>query len=296
MYPASKIGLGCVTFGREIDKIQSFTMMDYALEHGVSFFDTASSYQNGESETIIGDWLKSRRPEDDQIIVATKIAAPYAYDRITELVDQSLKRLNVDRIDLLYLHSWDDSILTGDALFTLDEIVKEGKVHKVGASNFSEDQLRDSIAIQKYNGLAHFQYVQNNHNLAVSDLTNEIKDMCIESHIDMVTYSPLGAGFLTGKYASNIVAGSRFEIIPEHQNVYFNEQAFLKLEMLREISESTGYSMEHLALVWALHQPFIESVLIGGRNANQLEQAFKAKKIYDPEIFEMLNKISRWVQ
>lgn len=291
----SEIGLGCVTFGREIDKMQSFSMMDYAMDHGASFFDTASSYQNGESETIIGDWLRSRRPEVDRVIVATKIAAPFAFERINEVVNQSLKRLKVDRIDLLYLHSWDDSVLAEDALFTLDGIVKQGKIHKIGASNFSEDHLRDSIAIQKHNGLAHFQYVQNNHNLAVSDLTNEIKDMCIESHIDMVTYSPLGAGFLTGKYASNIVAGSRFEIIPEHQNVYFNEQAFLKLEMLREISESTGYTMTHLALVWALHQPFIKSTLIGGRNTNQLEQAFKAKKFYDPEIFEILNNVSRWV-
>jgi len=296
MYSASEIGLGCVTFGREIDKIQSFAMMDYALEHGINFFDTASSYHNGASETIVGEWLEFRRPTGDQVIVATKIASPYTSEKIKESVDQSLKRLRADRIDLLYFHSWDDSVLTEDALFTLDEIVKQGKIHKLGASNFSEDQLQACIAIQKDNSLVGFQYVQNNHNLAVSDLTKDFKALCFNKQIDIVTYSPLGAGFLTGKYDSEMIAGSRFEIIPEHRNVYFNESAFRKLEMLKKLSELTGYSMTHLALVWALHQPFIKSVLIGGRNINQLEQAIQAKKFYDQEIFDRLNNISQWVQ
>jgi aryl-alcohol dehydrogenase-like predicted oxidoreductase len=270
-------------------------MMDYALEHGISFFDTASAYQYGASETIVGKWLASRRPAADQIIVATKIAPPYVSDRIVGSVDQSLKRLSVDRIDLLYFHSWDDSVFTEDALFTFDKIVKQGKIHKIGASNFSEDQLQDSIEIQQYNGLACFQYAQNNHNIAVSDLTNEFKELCQNNKIDIVTYSPLGAGFLTGKYDSGMIAGSRFEIIPGHQNIYFNEQALRKLEMLKELSYSTGYSTTHLALTWALHQPGIKSILIGGRNISQLEQAFAAKQFYDQQIFADLNRISGWV-
>lgn len=290
----SEIGLGCVTFGREIDQEQSFAMMDYAREHGISFFDTASSYQVGVSETIVGKWLASSRPAADQIIVATKIAPPYVFDRIIESVDQSLKRLRVDRIDLLYFHSWDDSVLTEDALFTIDKIVKQGKIHKIGASNFSEDQLRDAIQIQQYNGIACFQYAQNNHNIAVSDLTNEFKALCQNNKIDIATYSPLGAGFLTGKYDSGMITGSRFEIIPEHRNIYFNEQALRKLEMLKEFSYSTGYSTTHLALVWALHQPGVKSVLIGGRNIAQLEQAFAAKQFNDQEIFADLNRISGW--
>ena len=290
----SEIGLGCVTFGREIDQERSFAMMDYALEHEISLFDTASAYQDGASETIVGNWLASRRPAVDQIIVATKIAPPYVFDRIIDSVDQSLKRLRVDRIDLLYFHSWDDSVFTEDALFTIDKLVKQGKIHKIGASNFSEDQLRDSIAIQKNNDFASFQYVQNNHNLAVSDLTNEFKALCQNNKIDIVTYSPLGAGFLTGKYDSGMITGSRFEIIPEHRNIYFNEQALRKMEMLSELSNSTGYSTTHLALVWAFHQPGVKSVLIGGRNISQIEQAFAAKQFYDQKIFVDLNRISGW--
>jgi len=291
----SQIGLGCVTFGREIDQEQSFEMMDYALEHEINLFDTASAYQNGVSETIVGKWLESRRSATDQIIVATKISPPYEYDRIVESVDLSLKRLRLDRINLLYFHSWDDSVLTENALFTIDKLMKQGKIHKIGASNFSEDQLQDSIAIQKYNGLTCFQYAQNNHNLAVSDLTMEFKKLCQNNKVDIVTYSPLGAGFLTGKYDSGMIKGSRFEIIHQHQNIYFNEQALKKLEMLRDLSNSRSYSIALLALVWALHQPGIKSVLIGGRNITQLELAFAAKRFNDMEVLADLNRISGWV-
>lgn len=291
----SEIGLGCVTFGREIDQKQSFLTMDYAWEHDINFFDTAPAYQNGESETIVGEWLKSRRPANGQITVATKIAIPYGFERIIESVDQSLKRLKVDRIDLLYFHSWDDSIFTEDALFTIDKLVKQGKIHQIGASNFSEDQLRDSIEIQKYNGLACFQYVQNNHNIAVTDLTKKFKELCQSNRIDIVTYSPLGAGFLTGKYDLGIITGSRFEIIPGHQKIYFNEQSLRKLKMLKELSYLTGYSTTHLALVWALHQSGLKSVLIGGRNISQLEQAFAAKLFKSQEILDDLNRISGWI-
>ncbi len=291
----SDIGLGCVTFGREIDQEQSFKMMDYALENDITLFDTASTYQNGASETIVGKWLVSRRSATDHIIVATKIAPPYVYDRMVESVDQSLKRLRLDRINLLYFHSWDDSVFTEDALFTIDKLVKQGKIHKIGASNFSEDQLRDSIAIQKYNGLTCFQYAQNNHNLAVSDLSLDFMELCRNNKIEIITYSPLGAGFLTGKYDSGVIKGSRFEIIPQHQNVYFNEQALRKLEMLKELCSSKGYSVAHLALVWAFHQPGIKSVLIGGRNISQLEQAFIAKQFKDKEVLANLNSISGWI-
>ena len=291
----SQIGLGCVTFGREIDQEQSFEMMDYALENEISLFDTASAYQNGASETIVGKWLESRRSATDHIIVATKIAPPYVYDRMIESVDQSLKRLRLDRINLLYFHSWNDSVFTEDALFTIDKLVKQGKIHKIGASNFSEDQLRDSIAIQKYNGLTCFQYAQNNHNLAVSDLSLDFMEFCHNNKIEVITYSPLGAGFLTGKYDSGMISGSRFQIIPEHQQVYFNNEALRKLKMLRDLSNSTGYSTIHLALIWALNQPGVKSVLIGGRNVSQLEQAFDAKQFYDKKIFADLNRISEWL-
>ncbi len=283
--PISKIGLGCVTFGREIDRSDSFLMMDYALKSAITFFDTASAYQNGISEQIVGSWLASRRPNSDQVMVATKISPPYTSERVVKLVHKSLKHLKVDTIDLLYLHSWDESVKTGNILLILDEMVKQGKIRVLGASNFTGAQLGEAISLQKSFGGDHFKFAQNNHNLAASDLTQDFKEVCIQNRVEIVTYSPLGAGFLTGKYDYGIAPGTRFEIIPGHQDIYFNEQAFKRLERLKKIAHSTGYSVVHLALAWALHQPGIKSVLIGGRKPAHLKQALIASNFYDQEIF-----------
>lgn len=288
----SRIGLGCVTFGREIDESQSFCLMDHALDSGITFFDTASSYNNGTSEVIIGNWLASRRLLGDQIMVATKISPPYTAERLSKFIHQSLKRLRLDSLDLLYLHCWDNSIKTDKVLTTLDNFIKEGKVACLGASNFTVDQLQSSVNLQKKLELDHFKFAQNNHNYAVSDLSPKFTEVCTNNEIEVVTYSPLGAGFLTGKYYSGIPADSRFEIIPGHKNVYFNEHAFKKLDHLKKVAKSTGYSMIHLALAWALHQSGVKTVLIGGRHPRQLDQAFEALKIYDQDIFRQLDEIS----
>jgi aryl-alcohol dehydrogenase-like predicted oxidoreductase len=252
----SKIGLGCVTFGREINKDDSFALMDYAYAHGIRHFDTAAAYSSGASEQIVGQWLTSRRPSD--ITIATKLLPPFTN------IDASLQRLS--RIDILYLHRWDEKIPV--------EIFEKGI--KIGASNFTAAQVK---------GLP-FQYIQNNHNLAVSDLTDELKNHCIENNIKIVTYSPLGAGFLTGKHAQGVQPGSRFDIMPGHQQVYFNGHAQQRLKKLQEVSDRTGHSMVHLALAWALHQP-VTTVLIGGRTPAHLDQALEALSFNDSVLEEL---------
>ncbi|HBJ84764.1 MAG TPA: hypothetical protein DDZ88_13015, partial [Verrucomicrobiales bacterium] len=204
-----QIGLGCVTFGREIDEAASFTLLDYALERGVRHFDTAAAYGGGASETILGKWLASRKPEG--ITVATKILPPY--DRIE--ITPSLKRLGVEQLDLLYLHQWHETALQ------LDSALDERVVKQLGASNFTLEQLQAVVP--------RFSFVQNNHNLAVSDVSDEFRAYCTANGISIVTYSPLGAGFLTGKHQSGVQAGSRFAIIPGHQQVYFHDSAYQRL-------------------------------------------------------------------
>lgn len=282
------IGLGCVTFGREIDQSQSFAMMDCAVSCGITFFDTAAAYHHGASEAIIGAWLASRRPKSDQILVATKVLPPYSPEAIMKSVDQSLENLGKNAIDLFYLHSWDNSAKDINVLLMLDKLLKQGKIRMFGASNFTGDQLDEIIQLQISNGLKPFNYVQINHNLAISDLTTKLNDVCKTNQIDIVTYSPLGAGFLTGKYTNGVPVDSRFGIIPGHQNIYFTDQAFKKCEQLRKVSLSSGYSMEHLAMSWALHQSGVKYVLVGGRSPEQLEKAFVAQGFYDKEIFQAL--------
>ena len=270
--PVSQIGLGCVTFGREIDEAASHALLDHALACGVRHFDTAAAYGAGASEKILGKWLGSRRPTG--ISIATKILP--TYERID--VESSLKRLGVDQIDLLYLHQWHESALSIGPVF--DELIRSGKVKAIGVSNISLEQLRASHPC--------FSVVQNNHNLAVSDVSDELRDYCVANGIAIVTYSPLGAGFLTGKHRGGVAAGSRFDIIPGHQDVYFHEAAYQRLARLEAVAARTGHSPAHLALAWALHQPGIASVLIGGRTTAHLDQALAALAFDDPTLFAEL--------
>ena len=270
--PVSQIGLGCVTFGREIDEAASWTLLDHALARGVRLFDTASAYGAGASESILGRWLASRRPE--AITIATKILPPY--DRID--ISPSIQRLGVDQIDLLYLHQWHDSVpAAGPAL---DELLRSGKVKALGLSNVTLDQMRAAGP--------RFSVVQNNHNLAVSDVSDDMRDYCAANDIAIVTFSPLGAGFLTGKHQQGVQSGSRFDLIPGHQDLYFHDHSYRRLATLEAVSSRTGHSQAHLALAWALHQPGIASVLVGGRTPAHLDQAFAALELNDPALFTEL--------
>ena len=287
----SAIGLGCVTFGREIDKPASFELMDFALEHGITFFDTSPSYGEGASEKIVGAWLSDHRSAYDSIIVATKIQPPFKPERIFDSVSQSLKNLQTDAIDLLYLHRWDASIMAPGVLKALNDLIRYGKVKLIGASNFNAAQLQKAMAFQIDKGFRCFGSIQNNNNLAVSDINKEILQICLAYDIKIVTYSPLGAGFLTGKYGNGVGEDTRFDLIKGHQSVYFNESAISRFNKLQTLSEQTGYKTTHLALAWALHRPFVSSVLVGGRNTVQLHKALDVLAFYDKDILTALDLI-----
>lgn len=282
----TQIGLGCVTFGREIDKAASFVMMDHAVENGITFFDTAPAYGSGASEIIVGEWLAANRSLSDSILVATKLLPPYTRKNILQSVEGSLKRLQIDSADLLYFHRWDQVLNNPDAFVVFDELVKHGKVRLTGACNFNTAQLSYSLALQRKHGLPLLNIIQNNNNLAVQDVTDEMTGVCSENGIHIVTYSPLGAGFLTGKHLDGVIKGSRFGLIPGHQDIYFNDRAFRRLERLRNVACRTGHSCIHLALAWALHRKGITSVLTGGRTINHIDQALSALAFNSPEIFK----------
>lgn len=268
------IGLGCVTFGREIDEAASFALLDHALARGVRDFDTAVAYGQGASETIVGRWIASRRPEG--VTVATKVLPPY--DRID--IRGSLQRLGVEQIQLLYLHQWHETALQAGPV--LDELVRSGHVKALGVCNVTLDQLK-AVGPR-------YSFVQNNHNVAVSDVSEAMRDYCAANDIDIVTYSPLGAGFLTSKHQDGVQTGSRFDLVPGHQDVYFHESAYRRLAKLEAVAGRTGHSQAHLALAWSLHQPGIATVLVGGRSPAHLDQAFDALAFNDPALFAELTQ------
>jgi aryl-alcohol dehydrogenase-like predicted oxidoreductase len=222
------------------------------------------------------------------LTIATKILPPYEPHLIESAVAESLQRLGIAVIDLLYLHKWHPAADELPALAALEVLVRSGTVRALGVSNCNQQQLESALARQHRNGWTPFSVVQNNHNLAVSEMGQEFRDFCAARGIAVVTYSPLGAGFLTSKHQNGVQPGSRFDLVPGHQDVYFHDASRRRLARLESIAARSGLSQSHLALAWALHQPGITSVLVGGRTPAHLDQAFAALSFDDPALFAEL--------
>lgn len=287
--PLSRLILGGSTFAREIDETASFALMDSAYQRGITMFDTAAMYSAGASEQVVGNWLKSRTPTPDSLIVATKLYPPFTPEAMQAGIKASAARLGVKVIDVLYFHKWDATGTTPESLRALDQFVRSGQVRALGVSNFTAVQLRPLLELQKRLGLAQFKIVQNGNNLALREVDSELVALCASFGVAIVTYSPLGAGFLTGKHRNGVAPGSRFDVAPGHQGVYFHPLAEKRLAHLDAVAKRTGRSMAQLALAWAMHFPGVDSVLVGGRNPSHLDQAFDALALEEAALFTELS-------
>ena len=276
----SSLGMGGVTFGREADEGTSFRIMDLACESGITLFDTAMGYGDGASELVIGKWLKHRGTRSD-IVLATKVHGTLTRDTIVRSCEDSLTRLGTDVIDLYQLHHWDDETPLEETLQALDELTEAGKVRYLGVSNCAAWQLCKALWTQGVKGFARFESMQPNYSLAARDTEKEIIPLCTDQQVGVISYSPLGAGFLTGKYRKGgpVPPGTRFALIPGHQQIFFSDRNFDMVETLRSFADSLAQSMVHLALAWVFRQPGITSVLIGARSPEHLRQALDADKL-----------------
>ncbi len=275
----SSIGLGCVTFGREIDASTSFAVLDHAMDCGIRLLDTAAVYGGGASETVLGQWLKERKLRD-RIVLATKVSGRLSAEAIRQSAEASLQRLGTDRIDLLQAHAWDNGTPVEETLEALERLVRQGKVRYVGCSNWEASSIRRSLEIQEGHGWAQLMSVQPIYNLVDRSIEHDLLPICAERGVGVMTYSPLGAGFLTGKYRPDraVASGTRFDVIPGHQAIYFTDSGFHIVEELRRISGESGHSMVKLALGWVLRQSGVTSVLIGARCTEHIDQAFQAEE------------------
>ncbi len=281
----AKLGLGCVTFGREITRADSFSLLDYACSRGVRYLDTAAAYGGGASETIVGDWLQANPASRQQLTVATKLLPPYAPATIEAGLRASLARLKLDRVDVLFLHQWHDSILDPAVTATLDALRRRGLVGALGGSNLNAFQLSALLDRHAQAQVPPLGTLQNIHNYAVRGFDPALRELCTKSSIHLVGYSPLGAGFLTDKHQRGIVPGSRFALIPGHQAIYLNKNARSRLAQLKQAAAEANASVIHLALAWALRDPQVETVLVGGRERSHLDQAFAALNYLHHEVF-----------
>jgi len=281
----SSIGMGCVTFGREIDRDTSFKIMDHALEKGITLFDTAAAYADGASENVLGDWIADRGTRDN-IVLATKVNGVFTRERVISSAEESLQRLKTDRIDLFQLHNWDEETQLQETLKALTSLVDQGKVRAIGCSNWTAGQLNQALTLSQENGFARMESVQPPYNLVQRDIEADLLPLCEDQKIATICYSPLAAGFLSGKYRRDqkVPGGTRFDIIPGHQSIYFTDHGFAILERLENLAEKSGLSMIKLAMAWVLSRASVTSVLIGARNIEQVDQAFEAA--FCEEIFE----------
>jgi len=274
----SSIGLGCVTFGREIDRNTAFDVLDHAREHGVTLLDTAEAYGGGRSETVLGEWIADRRSRD-AIVLATKVSGTLTRERIITSAEDSLRRLQTDRIDLFQLHNWDETTPLDDTLSALDSLVQQGKVRALGVSNWSTWQLCKALLRAATQGGTRIESVQPPYNLVQREIEPDLLPLCIDQQIGLTSYSPLGAGFLTGKYrqGGEVPPGTRFDVIPGHQPIYFTAPGFRVVEGLRAVASEAGRSMIDLALAWVLNRPGITTILVGARTPAHIDQALNAQ-------------------
>ncbi len=297
----SEICLGTMTFGHGADEAESERMVHLAWDAGVNFFDTANSYSEGESELLLGKALKARRRD---AIVATKFFNPMGPGpndsgmsrvHIMQAIDDSLKRLQMDYVDIYYIHHVDTQTPLEEMLRALDDLVHQGKVRYTACSNYQAWRLSEALCLSETHNLAQFMCYQPLYNLVVRDIEQELVPLCEHKGLGVVVWSPLAGGFLSGKYkpGERTQTASRSSEGWAFPQRYFAANADETLQTLFEVSEELGHSPAQVALRWVLEQPTITSAIVGARHVTHLEDNLGAAgwKL-DRNAHQRLNKVS----
>jgi len=280
----SEIALGAGNFGKRVDQRTSTQTVDCALDHGVNFIDTADWYGDGLSEKFLGNALKDKR---HQVILATKFGSGVGEginDRgcsryhIIDALNQSLKRLRTDHVDLYQLHIPDADTPLEETARALDDLVRAGKVRYLGLSNHSAWQICDALWQSRALNLETFVSAQARYNLLDRRIEEELIPCCRRHGVGLMPWSGLAGGFLTGKYRRGEVPpeGSRMTNAPAINKRALAEENFDKLAPLQSFAEEHGYDIGQLAVMWLLAKPWVSSVLSGPMRPDQLDLYFAA--------------------
>ena len=275
----SVIGLGCNNFGMRIDQAQTRMVVDAALDCGVNFFDTADIYGAAKSEVFLGEALKGKR---DKAVLATKFANPMgegeylrggARRYIVKAVEDSLKRLHTDHIDLYQMHVPDPDTPIEETLRALDDLVRAGKVLYVGNSNFAGWQIADADWISRSNSLERFVSAQNNFSLLERGVEREVLPACERFGLGLLPYFPLASGFLTGKYQRGEPPrqGTRLAAWGKRGAAALSDRNFDRLEALEHWAMQRGRRILDLAFAWLLGHGVVSSVIAGATTPEQVE-------------------------
>ncbi len=300
------INFGGNVFGWTLDEKQSFEILDAFAEAGFNFIDTADTYswwvpghKGGESETIIGKWIKARGSRSEMVI-ATKVGSQnndhkedVSRAHILNSVDESLQRLQTDHIDLYYTHFDDNVTPVEETLRAYEEIVKAGKVRYIAASNVSPERLVESLEFSKANDIAQYKVLQPHYNLVErTKFETEYAPIAEKYGLAVLPYWSLAAGFLTGKYRSEDDLNKSVRGGGVKQ--YLDQKGFAVLAALDKVSEKHNSKPATVALAWLLAQPLVAAPIVSATSKSQLETLFAAPKLQlDAEDLALLNEASK---
>ncbi|HEY9458086.1 MAG TPA: aldo/keto reductase [Gaiella sp.] len=282
-------------FGQGTSKEDAFRLLDAAWDLGIRTLDTADAYGGGRSESYIGEWLATKGPDvRDEIVIVTKTFNPMAEGadkglsraRIRRQVVTSLERLGVERLPLYMAHAFDPDTPQGETLSAFDELVREGTVGAVGASNFTAEQVAEALELSALEGLTRYEWVQNAFSLLEQGDRETMFPLCHEHGLGFAPFGPLAGGWLTGKYRRGEAPppGSRMTLRPEGGEGYRTDATFDALETLEREAQERGVSMAALSLAWLLHVPELTAIVVGPNDVAQLAPVIEALDVrLDPD-------------
>jgi aryl-alcohol dehydrogenase-like predicted oxidoreductase len=273
------IGLGCNNFGRRVDEAGTARVVDAAIDAGVTLFDTAEVYGDGDSEAFLGRALRGRR---DRVVIATKFGHPSGGvgkgarpEHVRPALEGSLRRLQTDHVDLYQLHRPDPEVPISDTLGALDELVREGLVREIGCSNFTSEQLEEADAVQA--GRQRFVSVQNEYSLLHREPEAEVLPACRHLGLAFIPYFPLKSGLLTGKYRADrpLPEGARLTGAPRFESL-LSAESLEQVERLAAFAEARGREILDLAFAWLLSRDLVASVIAGATSPDQVRRNARA--------------------
>jgi len=279
----SAICLGSATYGSQVGEIEAIDIIESALAAGVNFFDTADTYAEGRSEEIVGKALKGKR---QSVVLATKVEhrmGPGVNDvglsrkHIMQGIEDSLRRLGTDYIDLYYVHKPDYDTPIEETLGALDDLVHQGKVRYIACSNFRAWQLCKALWVSDLHGLVRFDCIQPPYNLLTRDIEYELLPLCASEGVGVCVYNPLAGGLLTGKHDPRKppAEGTRFSLErlgPMYQERYWSAANFEAVASLWQIAKEHGRNLPQFALAWILSNEVVTSAICGATSLKHLEQ------------------------
>ena len=306
----SELCLGTMQWGWTASEEASWAVMDAFVAAGGNFIDTADIYSRwaegnpgGVSEEIIGRWMKERGNRR-QIVLATKVRGVMwdgpngeglSRGHIISGVEDSLRRLQTDHIDLYQTHWYDAGTPIDETMRALDDLVRQGKVRYLGCSNYPAWRLAKALWASDKLGLARYDSIQPHYNIAYrAEFERELKPLCEEEGVGVIPYSPLAGGFLTGKYRRDapVPDSARASAV---QRRYLNDKGFTILEALEKLGQARGKSIAQMALAWQLSQPVITSPIIGANSVEQLNDSLGAVGVrLSEEEMKALDAVSAW--